>query len=119
MTAAGGNPDPRRPIKVGQRHEIVGVSTKPAAARPAAKVRFAVDVEEVRTRTQATKRDYPKWYFEVPRVQNGIFPTDRQAPSKMVSGRVWSPGIYWALRLLGKTLDVAWERAFICPLTSN
>ena len=58
--------------------ECVGVSTKPAAARPTAKVRFAVDVEEVGTRTQATERDYPKWYFEVPRVQNGIFPTDRR-----------------------------------------
>ncbi len=56
--------------------ECVGGSTKPVAARPTAKVRFAVDVEEVRTRTQATKRDYPKWYFEVPRVQNDIFPTE-------------------------------------------
>ena len=37
--------------------ECVGVSTKPAAARPAANVRFAVDVEEARTRTQATKQD--------------------------------------------------------------
>ncbi len=37
--------------------ECVGVSTKPAAARPAAKFRFTVDVEEVRTRTQATERD--------------------------------------------------------------
>ena len=37
--------------------ECVGVSTKPAAARPAAKVRFTVDVEEVRAHTQATKWD--------------------------------------------------------------
>ncbi len=36
--------------------ECVGVSTKPAAARPAAKFGFAVDVEEVRVRTQATER---------------------------------------------------------------
>ena len=28
----------------------------------------------------------------------------------MVSGRAWSPGIYQALRLLGKSLDVAWEK---------
>jgi hypothetical protein len=35
----------------------VGVSTKPAAARPTVKVRFAVDVEEVRARMQATERD--------------------------------------------------------------
>ncbi len=37
--------------------ECVGVSTKPAAARPAAKFGFAVDVEEVHVRTQATERD--------------------------------------------------------------
>jgi hypothetical protein len=57
--------------------------------------------------------------IEVPRVQNGIFPTDRRAPIKIVSGRAWSPGIYRSLRLLGKSLDVAWKRAFICPLTFN
>ena len=55
----------------------------------------------------------------VPRVQNGIIPLDRRAPIKMVSGRAWSPGIYQSLRLLGKSLDVAWERAFIHPLTFN
>ncbi len=55
----------------------------------------------------------------VPRVQNGIIPLDRRAPIKMVSGRAWSPGIYQSLRLLGKSLDVAWERAFIHPLTLN
>ena len=70
--------------------ECVGGNTKPAATRPAAKVQFAVDVEALRTRTQATEQD-------------------RQAPVKMVSGRAWSPGIYRALSLLGKTLDVAWE----------
>ncbi len=36
-----------------------------------------------------------------------------QAPIKMVDGRPWSPGVYKLLRLLGKTLEVAWERAFI------
>ena len=44
---------------------------------------------------------------------------DRRAPIKMVGGRAWSPGIYRSLRLLGKSLDVAWERAFIHPLTFN
>ena len=44
---------------------------------------------------------------------------DQQAPIRMVSGRAWSPGIYQALRLLGKSLDVAWERVFIHPLTFN
>ncbi len=29
----------------------------------------------------------------------------QQAPLIMVSGRAWSPGVYWALRLLCKTLD--------------
>ncbi len=44
---------------------------------------------------------------------------DQRAPIKNVSGRAWSPGIYRALRLLDKTLDVAWERVFIHPLTFN
>jgi hypothetical protein len=44
---------------------------------------------------------------------------DQRAPIKMVSGRAWSPGIYRALRLLGKSLYVTWERAFIHPLTFN
>ena len=44
---------------------------------------------------------------------------DRRAPIKMVGGRAWSPGIYRSLRLLGKSLDVAWERAFVHPLTFN
>ena len=77
--------------------KCVGGDTKGptlTAARPAAKVWFAVDVE---VRIEQNQR----------------------APIKMVSGRVWSPGIYWALRLLCKTLDVMWERAFICSLTFN
>jgi hypothetical protein len=82
-------------ILLGCLEHLVGGDTKLAATRPAAKVRFDVDVETLRTRTQATKQN-------------------QRAPIKMVSGRVWSPGIYLALRLLGKTLDVAWERAFIC-----
>jgi hypothetical protein len=36
---------------------------------------------------------------------------------KIVDGRRWSPGIYHTLRLLGKTLDAAWEGAFIQTLT--
>ena len=44
---------------------------------------------------------------------------DQRAPIKMVSGRAWIPGIYQALRLLGKSLDVAWEKVFIRPLTFN
>jgi hypothetical protein len=41
----------------------------------------------------------------------------QQAPLIMASGRAWNPGVYRALRLLGKTLDVAWERAFVPSLT--
>jgi hypothetical protein len=40
-----------------------------------------------------------------------------RAPLKIVDGRRWSPGIYHALRLLGKTLNAAWEGAFIQTLT--
>jgi hypothetical protein len=80
---------------------FVGVRTKPAAARPTVKVRFAVDVEEVQAPIKM------------------VAGQDRRAPIKMVSGRAWSPGIYRALRLLRMTLDVAWERAFIRSLTSN
>jgi hypothetical protein len=80
--------------------ECVGGDTKGpklAAATPVAKVWAAVNVE---ARTQATKQN-------------------QQAPIKMVSGHVWSQGIYWALGLLKKALDVAWERVFICSLTFN
>ncbi len=35
------------------------------------------------------------------------------APIKVVDGRPWSPGVYQALRLLGKPLEIAWEKAFI------
>ena len=63
----------------------VGVSTKPAAARPTVKVRFAVDVEEVCIRTQATERDQ-----RAP-IKMAIG-RDQRAPIKMVSGRAWSPG---------------------------
>jgi hypothetical protein len=80
----------------------VGDNTKgpePAPARPAAKVRFAVDMEAHAGPTaEPTKQD-------------------RRAPIKIVGGPAWSPGIYQALRLLGKSLDVAWEKAFIHPLT--
>jgi hypothetical protein len=36
-----------------------------------------------------------------------------QAPIKLVDGPSWRPGVYRALRLLGNTLEVAWERVFI------
>ncbi len=40
-----------------------------------------------------------------------------RAPIKIVDGHCWSPGIYRAQRLLGKTLKVAWEGAFVRALT--
>ena len=76
------------------------------------------DVQNV-TVCRNTTKDKRVRFDEVPRVENGIIPLDRRAPIKMVSGRAWSPGIYQSLRLLGKSLDVAWERAFIRPLTFN
>ncbi len=39
-----------------------------------------------------------------------------QAPIKIVGGKPWSPGVYHNLRLMGNTLEVAWERAFIRTL---
>jgi hypothetical protein len=62
--------------------------------------RFAVDEEVQEPTAEPTKQD-------------------QRAPIKMVGGRAWSPGIYRSLRLLGKSLDVARERAFIHPLTFN
>ena len=64
------------------------------------RVRLAVDEEVQESTAEPTKQD-------------------RRAPIMIVGGRAWSPGIYQALRLLGKSLDVAWERAFIHPLTFN
>ena len=42
-----------------------------------------------------------------------IMGSESRAPIKMVDGRPWSPGVNRSLRLLGKTLEVAWARAFI------
>ncbi len=39
-----------------------------------------------------------------------------QVPIKFVDGCRWSPGIYPAQRLLGMSLEVAWERAFVRAL---
>ena len=36
-----------------------------------------------------------------------------RAPLLHVRGGRWSPGVYRSLRLLGRPLEVAWERAFI------
>jgi hypothetical protein len=38
---------------------------------------------------------------------------EKRAPIKIVDGREWSPGVYRNLRLLGRSLEVAWEKAFI------
>ncbi len=64
------------------------------------RVRFAIDMPTTEPTKKPTKQD-------------------QRAPIKMVGGRAWSPGIYRSLRLLGESLDVAWERAFIHPLTFN
>ena len=75
------------------------------------KIQFAVDVEVrtlpgkdgVRTPMKGADRSGP----EPTKVMDG------PAPIKMIKGCAWSPGIYRALRLMGKPLDVAWEKAFI------
>ena len=75
------------------------------------KIQFAVDVEVrtspgkdgVRTPMKGAGQPGP----EPANVTSG------PAPIKMIGGRAWSPGIYRALRLMGKPLDVAWEKAFI------
>ncbi len=36
-----------------------------------------------------------------------------RAPIKIVDGRPWSSGVYRLSHLLGKTLEVAWVRAFV------
>jgi hypothetical protein len=66
-------------------HKCIGDNAKGsklATARPNVNVRFAVDVE----------------VYMPPVCHN------QQAPLKMVCRHVWSPGIYQALRLLGKSL---------------
>ena len=79
----------------------------------------AVTNKEAVTNTkahQAPKKDRWVWFaVEISTAR----PTkqDQQAPIKMIGGCSWSPGIYQAPRLLGKSLDVAWERVFIHPLT--
>jgi hypothetical protein len=85
---------------VGERATNLEVGLRSESPTKDRRVRFAVD-EEVRGPTAE------------PTKQHG------RAPIMMASGRAWRPGIYQALRLMGKSLDVAWERAFIHPLTFN
>jgi hypothetical protein len=42
---------------------------------------------------------------------------EERAPLLYVHGRRWSPGVYRPLRLLGRPLEEAWERAFIAVPT--
>ena len=39
--------------------------------------------------------------------------TMTRQPRQLIDGRRWSPGIYRALRLHGRILEVAWEGAFV------
>ena len=38
---------------------------------------------------------------------------EERAPLLYVRGQRWSPGVYRSMRLLGRSVEVAWERAFI------
>ncbi len=72
--------------------------------------------KEVEIWDQSPTKDKGVWFAVDEEVREPtVEPTkqDRRAPIKIVGGRAWSPGIYQALRLLGKSLDVAWEKAFI------
>jgi hypothetical protein len=76
--------------------------------------------KEVGLGSESPTKDRRVWFAvdeEVPEPTAEPIKQDQRAPIKMVSGHAWSPGIYQALRLPGKSLDVAWERAFIHPLT--
>ena len=67
---------------------------------------------------QAPKKDRWVWFaVEISTAR----PTkqDQRAPIKMIGGCSFSQGIYQAPRLLGKSLDVAWEMVFIHLLTFN
>ncbi len=78
--------------------------------------------KEVEIWDQSPTKDRQVWFAVDEEVREPTAePTkqNRRAPIKMVGGRAWSPGIYQALRLLGKSLDVAWEKVFIRPLTFN
>ena len=61
---------------------------KPTAARPAAKVWFAVDVE---ARTVPTAEPTKQ---------------DQRAPIKMVGGRAWSPGIVGEQAVFSKDVEI-------------
>ncbi len=66
--------------------------------------------------TLATDRPKKRVWLVVDMAVRALPDEPQRAPLIMVSGHAWSPGVYWALRLQGKTLDVAWERAFACSL---
>ena len=90
---------------------IVGDNAKEpkrANVRRGKKTRFTADVE-VRASPGGECAHEP--------IKGGC--SDEAAPIKWIGGRAWSPGVYRALRALGKPLDVAWEKAFIRPLTFN
>ena len=48
---------------------------------------------------------------ELADVSDGV--GEERAPLLYVRGERWSLGVYRSLRLLGRPLEVAWERAFV------
>ncbi len=50
------------------------------------------------------------------RLDGSVRDKSLQPPIIMIGGSAWSPSVYGALRLLDNSLDIAWKRAFICPL---
>jgi hypothetical protein len=79
--------------------------------RPTKNVGEQVTNKEVEIWNQSLTKDR-----QVTFEPKSLLPSPR-APINVIGGRAWSPGVYRALRLQSKSLDVAWERVFIRPLT--
>ena len=82
--------------------EYVGDNPGPTEARRAKRARFSMDVEVPTPLGEDGAREPMK-----------VASPGEAAPIKMIDGRAWSPGIYRALRLMGRSLEVAWEKAFV------
>ncbi len=103
------NPSGKRiPVSSGKRVSVSVAST----SSPTSRARL-VDNTSSRTQVSVSIASTSSPASRARLVNN---PSSR-APLKIVDGCRWSPGIYRALRLLGKTLNAAWEGAFIQTLT--
>jgi hypothetical protein len=81
--------------------ECVGVSAKRCSP---------TQVRQTKLGTDQSRGKEERLDVEVRPLTTGF---ELQAPIRMVDGHLWNPGVYQLLHLLGKTLEVVWERAFI------